>query len=497
LKILGESELVGLLLVLLLTGGLDSPLLWYAINPILLATTFLPLYFCWCAGAIFLFSAVYLQQFVAQHPDFLPFLWSERAHLVLIFILITVAAQLFYHLNHKLSQQTTIMEEQLEHIKSLYEVVGVFSRHDQPQEAINLFTSYSKAMTGATKVILWTELDDSREGKKTYYAIRGPRHIFREEKWYPYVKRLFESREHHGHSHDSAFLKNKTSFDNGELLAVTIKSSSNSFGLLTAFFQEEKKKSETESILVFLAELCAAVLDRRCLEAMSERLLLAEEKERIARQMHDTVTQNVFGIIHGLNTILQKDHVVARETVEQITLLQKVARNCLKDLRSSIYNLSCTKKDEVPFVEEIETYLSDLERLNNLEILFDHKGNFNEINSIERNTVFRIIREATSNALRHGSCHQILVNLEVFEQELKLVVADDGKGFEKRDLLKTKPEKGLGILSMKELVRNMGGEFNIKSDPGGGAEISCCVKRYIHNSPLSGKEGATFENCHY
>ena len=92
-KALVAIETAGLAFILIFTGGLDSPFLWYAINPILAAATLLPFYFCWSMAAAFLVLAFSLHRFrlYSLEPD-LP-LWPDRSNFILIFILITLAAQ--------------------------------------------------------------------------------------------------------------------------------------------------------------------------------------------------------------------------------------------------------------------------------------------------------------------------------------------------------------------------------------------------------------------
>ena len=482
-------ELVGLLFVLILTGGIESPFLWYAINPILLSATLLPYYFCWSAAAGFISTAIFSQRFIAHYPDLFKFVWSDHTSIVLIYILVILVAQLFHHLFSKLSQQTDVMKNQIEHIKSLYETVEVFSHHSDPQEAINLFASYSKTLTGATKVIIWTEGEKGGEAanQEMIYAIRGPRYAFPEDHWYPYIRKLFENRTN-GWKIDYAAFPTEGKEISDTLITVCIKSSTRAFGVLSAYFPGFKEKVEVEKVLFFLADLCAAVLGRRYLESMTERLLVAGEKERIARQMHDTVTQNLFGIIHGLNTLLRTDPTISAKTKEQLNLMQKISRGCLRDLRFSIYDLSNTKKEEEPFAEEVKTYLEDLKQLNDIDVEFECQGSFNDLSSAECNSFYRIIKEATSNALRHSACSRINVSLEATEEQIKLEITDNGSGFDQVAVLTTYDKKGLGLLSMKELTRNMGGELDIQSIPGTGTKVICRVNRQLQMTALSREE---------
>ncbi len=487
-KVLIFIELVGLLLILLLTGGLDSAFLWYAINPVLLSVTLAPAYFCWASAAAFIGSACYLQRFIAGHPEFSAVIWPERAYIFLIFTLIILSAQLSNHLINKLSWQKAIMERQLGHIKSLYEAAEVFTRYSDPQEVANLFASYSKALTGSTKSIIWArEMGTKSKLSKVIYAIKGPRSILLEQSWYPYIKNLFEDEDNEWKT-DFYRFPPESGVVSGTLVTVRIKSSTNLFGVLSAYYSgsEQIKAEDIEKTLIFLADLCAAALEKRYLESMADKLLLSEEKDRIARQIHDTVNQNIFGLIHGLNNI-NRQYQFPEEVREQLSLLQKTAHKCLQELKHSIYNLSGTKSAKENFEDELKGFFADFQKLNNVQASLSCHGNLGLLNPHARSALLRIIREASSNAVRHGASKKISITLQLLEEGLSLVIKDDGKGFNDRVLNKGN-NKGLGLLSMKELARSIGGELSINSKPGEGTEVVCQAVWPVQKTHLDRKE---------
>ena len=470
-KILILIELAGLLVVLVFTGGLDSAFLWYAINPILLSTTLVPYYFCWGAASGFIATAFYLQNFFISSPVFEPFTWSDHAYILLIYILVTLSAQLSNHLINRLAMQKNVMESQLEHIKSLYEAIEVFSHHSDPQEVANLFASYSKMLTGAVKAIIWArELGTSNNISRIIYAVKGPKKILVEEDWYPYVKKLFEDNNDDWKTDFKTFPAIRKA-SAGTLVTVRIRSTSNIFGVLSVYFTDSRrvKLVETKKTLVFLAGLCAAALEKRYLEAMSEKILLAEEKDRIARQIHDTVNQNIFGLIHGLSNI-NRQYDFPDPAKEQLTLLQKTAQRCLQDLRHSIYGLKNAQHIKVPFGDELKGYLNELQKINNITIKCDFRDNLDNFDPAERNALIRIVREATSNAIRHGCCKNIMVKMEYLGQEFCLSITDDGCGFNISELL-NQGHNGLGLNNMKKMAGSIGGKLMINSNPEVGTEI--------------------------
>ncbi|NMB40530.1 MAG: sensor histidine kinase [Firmicutes bacterium] len=487
-RLLVLVETVGLALILILTGGLDSPFVWYAINPILLSATLLPAYYCWLMAAIFLSSAIFLQPYSFYVSEVALPLWPDRSFFFTVFILSTFAAQIFTHIVARLSRQAEVMEKQLRHIKALYEAIEVFSHHSDPHEIANIFASYSRTLTGAKKVIVWLEAQFGAKDplKKNFYVVRGPRDVLAEEHWYPYIKPIFESRQD-GSEIDIYRLAAGKDKARGVLITVKVRSSSNAFGVLSAYYPNELEDIEgVKQTLTFMADLCAASLDKRLLESLAEEFLLIEERDRIAGEIHDNVTQNIFGLIYGLGMLIKKENL-SKHVRNQLRLMQKTAQKALKDLRYSICRLSSLKSEKEAFIDGVEKYLLDLGQLNGVEIDFNPNGDFTSLNSQVKKALYRVVREATGNAIRHGRCDDIKISITVDGRKSSLVVADNGIGFD-LDAVEHGARHGLGIVNMRELARNMGGKLTIDSRPGEGTVVSCMIPLFSRKGITAGKE---------
>jgi len=488
-KLLVLIETFGLAFILTITGGLDSPFIWYAINPILLSATLAPPYYCWLMMTTFLVSAIYLQRYSLYTPAAAMPLWPDRSFFFTVFLLSTFAAQIFSYVIAKLSRQAEIMEKQLEHIKALYEAIEVFSHHNDPHELASLFASYSRTLTGAKKVIVWIETQSGIKDplNKSFYIVRGPKEVLSEEYWYPYIKDIFENRQV-GSEVDIHRLPVGKDQDSGILITVKIKSSSNISGVLSAYYLDDPESMEgVKQSLTFLADLCAWALEKRLLASLAEEFLLMEEKDRIAGEIHDKVTQNIFGLIYGLDTLI-KNEPLSEYVCNQLRLMQKTAQKSLKDLRTSIYRMSSAKSDEDTFTGEIEKYLLDFSQLNNVAVEFDCTGHFGFLNAQAKKSLDRMVREATGNAIRHGACDHIWVSLTADEEKFSLVVADNGSGFEP-EAVGHGATFGLGLVNMKELARSMGGELIIESKPGEGTVIRCITPLFDNKEIFTAKVG--------
>ncbi len=482
-RLLITGEIFGLAFILTFTGGISSPFIWYAINPIILAATLQPAYFCWLMMLAFLSS---LALFMTGFMD-IGLLVSDNHFIFIVFVLITLIAQIYNYFITQIEHKNKAMNEQLKHIKSLYRSIEVFNHHNDPQEIINLFASYSKTLTGADKVIILIDiaaetemLSRNKDLRQTgYFAVRGPRKILKEEQWYPYLKKIFEN-PWAAKDFESVYLDDELNDAGGNLLTIKIQSKTNIYGILSAYFQKGEEGESNESMedikptLNFLGDLCGVALEKYRLGYLTEKFLLLEEKDRIADEIHDNVTQNIFGIVYGIDNVTRK-YSISEDAHSQLKSIQKTAQRSIKELRKIIYSLSTKKNNSEPFVKEVRQYLQELENINDVSVEFDCAENLNSLGYFQRKTLFRIIREATGNAVRHGRCSNIKVALEYKNSKdatyINLSITDDGCGFVYSRVM----HEGIGLHNMRELVRNLGGRFDIESSPGRGTSVCCQI----------------------
>ncbi len=467
-RLLVLVETGGLVFILMLTGGLDSPFLWYVINPIFLATTLAPPYLPWAMVLAFISLASVSHRFALFTPPETGPIWPDRSQLIIMLALTTLIAQLYDQFIDRVSHQAAVLEKQIEYGKALYEAMEAFSHRHEPQDVANLFASYGKTLTGADQVILWLGADpEADDPQRTYLAVRGSRNAITDEAW-TYLNRLFEDLDW-GETDRRRFPAEDG--DASTLISVKIRSDSRFFGVLSAFFVGHRQSlGEAQQTLSLLAGLCASSLQKHIVEATAEEFLLMEEKDRIASEIHDSVTQNLFGLVYGLESLARSDNIDPSDR-DRIRLCQRMAQKSMIDLRQAIYALSSLKSEREPFLEECQNYLDDLARLNEIQVDLQTNGRMVSLSTSVRNALYRIIREATGNAIRHGHCSRIQVILDFDGDEITLTVSDDGRGFDVQ-AVESEGRAGLGLVTMRELARTAGGRISIDSLPGSGTAVS-------------------------
>lgn len=378
-------------------------------------------------------------------------------------------------------------EKTVDFISSLYEAVETISSRDDPKEIIDLFAAYAKSLTGCEKVIFWLERlnapslgDDDQSG--TLYTVRGQLEHFPEECWYPVLLQAWtEMREKPETKIET--IEDPVTRTQGYLICVPVESRSECLGLLAAL--QPKKHSRTEEIiqtLSLLAGLSSVAIERNMAELFTDRLLLLEEQNRIANEIHDSVSQNLFSIVYGVEALLRQSSSLSGEYQVSLATIRDVAAVTSKELRLLIYRLSPRHRKDETFVQEMKSFLEGLGKLNSIEIDFQVEGQEEYLNPAMQKAFYRILKEATGNAVRHGECTRIRVTLQMSPFFSELVVSDNGKGFDPDAVnRKAKGFGSLGMVNMRELTYSLRGTFEVQSSQGQGTTL----RSMVPTSPVS------------
>jgi len=238
---------------------------------------------------------------------------------------------------------------------------------------------------------------------------------------------------------------------------------------------------ERESTLMTVANQAALALGTTilCIDR-ARRLAVETERNRIARDIHDTVAQSLFGIVYSLDACINMLPTRAEDVKKELTDLRSLANNAHDEVRRSIFDLWPSALTIELFMADLKNYVSSCCRPRPFSIIFNNNGDFNSLSSGLRRTVYRMAQEALANSARHSGAQSARLCLTVTDDEVCLVVYDEGCGFD----LEAALSRGLnrehfGIQGMKERARVMGGDCEINSQPEMGTSI-------LINLPING-----------
>jgi len=201
----------------------------------------------------------------------------------------------------------------------------------------------------------------------------------------------------------------------------------------------------------------------------TQELERREERERLASELHDAVTQSIYSLTlfaeagRRLASVGQLDRVQ-----EYLTLLGDTAQQAMKQMRLMLYELRPAVLGQVGLVQALRQRLEAVERRAGIDARLEVSEPLRLSPAIEEN-LYRICQEALNNALKHASAAEVRVYLGVRAGSLKLEICDNGIGFDAND---PKIMSGEGMTTMRERARLMHAELFIESAPQKGA----CVR---------------------
>ena len=186
------------------------------------------------------------------------------------------------------------------------------------------------------------------------------------------------------------------------------------------------------------------------------------ERKRIARDLHDTVLQNLTHILHQVELsqmYMERDTVKAKL---ELLSAQQNTKNAIEEIRNIVFDLRPMSFDDLGFKETFDNFYDLIKRYSDFEVVFD-VDDITGKSEYYLLTVYRIAREALMNALRHSGGNKIVFRCKNDGKRILLTVEDNGKGF---DSSKLKEKNHYGLAVIRERVGLLEGTFQIVSDNG-------------------------------
>ncbi|GJQ34074.1 MAG: hypothetical protein JETCAE01_00840 [Anaerolineaceae bacterium] len=230
---------------------------------------------------------------------------------------------------------------------------------------------------------------------------------------------------------------------------------------------------EKESTLMTVANQAALALGTTilCIDR-ARRLAVETERNRIARDIHDTVAQSLFGIVYSLDACITMLPQKADDVRSELIELRSLANNAHDEVRRSIFDLWPSALTIELFMADLTNYVSSCCRPKSFSIVFSNNGDFNSLSAGMRRTIYRMAQETLANSARHSGANSARLCLTVSDHEVFLVVTDEGKGFDPAVALsRSQNREHFGLHGIQERVHALGGEFDIASLPGAGARV--------------------------
>lgn len=220
--------------------------------------------------------------------------------------------------------------------------------------------------------------------------------------------------------------------------------------------------------LALARELQEANQKLQAYAAQMEQLVVARERNRLARDLHDSVTQTVFSMtLTTQSALLLLEREPARVGA-QLDRLSQLARDTLSEMQLLISELKPEEADRKGLVADLRRYLASCHFPEDLSIDLEVEGKLS-LEQVEEQNLFRIVQEALNNIVKHAQAHKAWVRLHLTEP-MWIEIEDQGRGFEVGHAQGN--GRRLGLHSMRERASEIGWDLQIKTSPG----VGTCVR---------------------
>ena len=277
--------------------------------------------------------------------------------------------------------------------------------------------------------------------------------------------------------------------------SVPIYAGETPLGVLNVASEDWRELSEAElQLLHIISDQIGLAMQRARLSEeqtrSAARLATIEERNRLAREIHDTLAQGLAAITLQLETADALVEVRPKRAHEAIQRALKLARNNLDEARRSVMDLRAGPLQQHTLPEAVAMLVAgDAARTGEADAGAEPAQNVPEISFTSRPArqfpvlparveagLYRIAQEALTNALRHARAEHIEVSLEANEHRVRLSVQDDGTGFDPEEVTQLESmQEHFGLSGMSERVKLLGGSLCIQSEPGAGTIIDITI----------------------
>ena len=224
-------------------------------------------------------------------------------------------------------------------------------------------------------------------------------------------------------------------------------------------------EAEDASLLVGLVR---DLTERRNLERRTRLAAVLEERNRLAREVHDSLAQSLSGVVlqlEGAEEVLGRD---PKEAQRQIVRARDLARSSLEEARRSLLALRPQLLEHGDLPSALAHLVDEARGERRSPVELSVRGRRRRLTPEAEENVLRIVQEAIYNAERHAGARRIAIALQYTAQSIQMRIEDDGRGF---DPGSRRAREGFGLSTMKDRAERLGGRFRLRSEPGKGTSL--------------------------
>jgi len=480
--ILSIVEAVENSIFIIISGGFTSPFIWYFVSTVFITAVKISYFLAVVYSAVYFIIAAVSSIYFLQSVNNIE---VERLHMntaisciIIVFVILQLIryaekveekSQILAQLNRQLEEAGRKVEKTLKYSIEVYETINIFNSHGSGDILFKLLEHFSY-ISGINQLILIRLTSPEDFGSYISYGLSA----FDSQKIHAKAMELIS-----GDQMQSAQIKSK--FDDGFIAINYIKYESDICGAFVAFTQNEEMLPDVsdnffgkeaynqyrENIIMqnydifpLFMKIAGIAIKQLEFKKIEEQLLISEEQNRIANEIHDIVLQRLFAISCKLYVLSRAE--TSGNLNGNLMEIKESIDMAMKELRETIYGLSWEKKGKDTFRQKLTDYAKELQMMHDVKINLSFHGDMQKINQNQKRGLYRVICESMSNAIRHGKAKHIDVQLIIDNDKLHIQIADDGTGFD-FETVRQKKEIGLGLNNISRIIEMMNGKISFKT----------------------------------
>ncbi|WP_306468312.1 sensor histidine kinase [Deinococcus alpinitundrae] len=252
-------------------------------------------------------------------------------------------------------------------------------------------------------------------------------------------------------------------------LALPMHSEDGLVGVIVLGGEGTFEKERTPLLALLASQATLAVRNARAY-LYSEELAIGEERNRIAREIHDGVAQSLAFCAIKLDVVARQIPSNPAQAVMDVQEAGALLREQIREVRRSIFALRPIDLERYGLLETVRRYVLDFGEQHGIKVQLDVQGDIHLAPGDEA-VVFRIVQESLNNVAKHARAASVVVRLSG-NHSVRLSIEDDGQGFDPAQVSgRVSSAGGLGLVQMRERVESRGGSYRVESEAGRGTRI--------------------------
>jgi signal transduction histidine kinase len=345
-------------------------------------------------------------------------------------------------------------------IESLTEVAESVTATDSPADVLRTVVDEAKTLLGTDKAVVCLLAGDGHGLRMDASAVfvRGARDRYPEAWWREKIADVAASS-----------LQQRVPIvsmvDRTWLMTVPIHSKRRPIAVLAVINGPRRRFRENQiALLAVLGVFAGTAVESARLRAQSQYALLSDERSRIAKEMHDGLSQSLFGTSLELDVCRKRVIEHPAEVAQRLDHVQTVLVRSLSELRRYIHDLRPLSLNTLGLVGALHQRVTEMGEAEGVSIRVYTEGEQRPLSPGAEACLYRVGQEAVSNVTKHAKASHAVVMLRFEPARVRLSVEDDGRGFDINEALRrVEKDDCIGLRSMRDRVQSEGGHFSISS----------------------------------